>query len=63
MATTMTSKNVRRPRSTRKREPSPYVSKIVKKPSKHRLEDELRHAVSHSDLDALEDYDEEWGVE
>lgn len=48
----------RRPRISKKREPSPYVSKIIKRPSKQRLEDALRHAVSHSDLDALEDYDE-----
>lgn len=45
-------------RVSKKREPSPYVSKIIKRPSKQRLEDTLRHAVSHSDMDALEDYDE-----
>lgn len=46
---------------SKKREPSPYVSKIIKRPSKQRLEDALRHAVSHSDMDALDDYDE-WSV-
>lgn len=45
------------PRS-RKQQPDPYTSKIIKQRSKTRCEDELRHAVRHKDFDALEDYDE-----
>lgn len=47
---------------SRKREPNAYNSKIIKPPSKARLEQELRHAVTHRDNDAFEDYDDEWGL-
>lgn len=44
----------------RKNEPNAYTSKIVKPPTKQRLESQLRHAVTHHDVDAFEDYDD-WG--
>jgi hypothetical protein len=36
----------------------PYTSKIVKPPSKQQRDTALRHAVTHKDADAIEDYDE-----
>lgn len=48
--------NARPPR--RPQAPNPYTSKIVKPPTKQHLRDTLRHAVSHRDNDAYEDYDE-----
>lgn len=48
--------------SRRKHEPSAYTSKIIKLPSKQQLQTELRHAVSHSDYEAFEEYDD-WGGE
>ena len=43
---------------SRKQQPDPYTSRITKKASKRELKDTLRHAVSHRDFDALEDFDE-----
>ncbi len=37
---------------------NPYTAKILKPPSQQHLKDTLRHAVSHRDDDAFEDYDE-----
>jgi hypothetical protein len=42
----------------RKQELSPYTDKIVKVPTKQRIETELRHAVKNNDTEAFEDYDE-----
>jgi len=36
----------------------PYTAKIRKSKSKQRREQDLKHAVTHRDLDALEDYEE-----
>jgi hypothetical protein len=36
----------------------PYTSRILKTKSKARREQNLKHAVTHGDVDALEDYDE-----
>ena len=44
---------------SRKPQPDPYTTRILKKPSKLELKASLRHAVRSQDLDALEDYDEE----
>jgi hypothetical protein len=44
---------------SRKAQPDPYTSRILKTPSKRELEASLRHAVRNHDHDALEDYDEE----
>jgi hypothetical protein len=46
--------------SRRKHEPNAYNSKIAKPPSKQQLQTELRHAVSHGDYEAFEEYDD-WG--
>jgi len=42
----------------RKQQHDPYTSKIVNPPSQQRRDQTLRHAVTHQDFDALEDYDE-----
>lgn len=36
----------------------PYKSKIVKPPSQQQRDNALRHAVTHRDGEALEDWDE-----
>jgi hypothetical protein len=47
------------PRPSGRRKPvDPYKSKIVKPPSQQRRDTTLRHAVTHKDKDAIEDYDE-----
>jgi hypothetical protein len=43
---------------SRKAQPDPYTSRIMKAPSKRELEARLNHAVRNHDFDALEDYDE-----
>ena len=44
--------------STRKQEENPYTSKIVKVPTKQKMDIELRQAVKNNDTEAFEDYDE-----
>lgn len=48
----------RPPHGRRKPPVDPYTSKIVKPPSQQRRDTTLRHAVTHKDADAFEDYDE-----
>jgi len=43
---------------SRKPQPDPYTSRILKTPSKRELDASLRHAVRNRDFDALEDFDE-----
>jgi hypothetical protein len=44
---------------SRKAQPDPYTSRILKPPSKRELDATLKHAVRNQDFNALEDYDEE----
>lgn len=45
-------------RRSKYKDRNPYTSRIVKAPTKRDREDSLRHAVTHHDYDAFEDYDE-----
>jgi hypothetical protein len=44
---------------SRKAQPDPYTSRILKQPSKRELDATLKHAVRNHDYDALDDYDEQ----
>jgi hypothetical protein len=48
----------KKPQVRKKDRVDPYTTRIMKTKSKQRRESDLRHAVTHNDLEALELYEE-----